>query len=73
MNYCKQDGHDFQYTRYTDGHEFLVCTLCGKVFLDSRNRLTYQEKRELIKMLFMTPLLIGAVWLFIVLLWVAFG
>jgi len=73
MNYCKSDGHDFQYITYTDGHEFLVCSLCGKVFLDTRNRLTYEEKHELIRMLVLTPFVIGFIWLFIVTMWTAFG
>lgn len=71
--FCRESGHDFLYTKYTDNHEFLVCTLCGVVFLDTRNRLTYEEKRDLIKMLLMTPFIIGGIWLFIVMAWAAFG
>jgi hypothetical protein len=37
------------------------------------DRLTAEEKWELLKMVLQVPLIVGFLWLFIVLYWVAFG
>lgn len=69
--YCS--SHNYRYIRYDDGHEHLSCNRCGTVFFDSRNQLTYEERRNLISSLFGAIVGLPILWAFIWLLWIAFG
>ena len=72
MRKCRDD-HSFRYARTWDGDEHLSCSKCGTVFFDSRNQLTYQERRDLIAGVFGALIGLPFLWAFIWLLWVAFG
>ena len=70
---CPNEDHDYHYTEYADGHEFIVCTLCSYVFVDTRNRLSVQERRELIGTVLSVAIGLPLLWGFIVIAWGAFG
>jgi len=70
---CPDEDHDYHYTEYDDGHEFIVCTYCTYVFVDTRNRLSVKERREVIGSLFGALVALPLIWLFIVIMWGALG
>lgn len=67
------DQHAYVYDKYDDGHEFLACTRCGVIFMDTRNRLTYQERKDLVIGVFAALVGLPIMWAFIWMYWIAFG
>lgn len=70
---CPNDDHDYHYTEYDDGHEFIVCTLCSYVFVDTRNRLSVYERRELVGTIATVFIAIPLLWGFIMIAWGVLG
>lgn len=69
---CREQ-HCYIYDKYDDGHEFLACTRCGTIFMDTRNRLTYTERRELLGAVMFALFGLPLLWAFIWLYWIAFS
>jgi len=70
---CPNEDHDYHYTEYDDGHELIICTYCTYVFVDTRNRLSAQERRDLIGSVFGAMVALPLIWLFVVIVWGALG
>jgi hypothetical protein len=73
MRKCYGDKHSYRYRKYDTGHEFLWCDRCELIFVDTENKLTYQERRDLTVGVFGCIVGLPILWAYIWLYWIAFS